>query len=195
MRKDRVSPVLAAGPCRSFQGNAATGGGSFGSSFRVYQARFGYVTDSEIASCHGERNRFLPLQVQLDFPFQTEPDCVIPSAAAFCHREGGRVRSGRTRPYSVIADEVTSCHSEPIRLRSEPALSDSRMGQAARSNLTPVGLRLLRRYAPRNDIHRFEIVSNMTARLIALDNLQSTIFGQERGIVAANQVMSRCRAK
>ena len=123
MRKDRVSPVLAAGPCRSFQGNAATGGGSFGSSFRVYQARFGYGTGSEIASCHGERSRFLPLQVQLDFPFQTEPDCVIPSAAASFHREGGHVRSGRTRPHSVIPIAITLRHSDrhhSLSFRAQP---------------------------------------------------------------------------
>ena len=32
-----------------------------------------------------------------------------------------------------------------------------------------------------------------TARLIALDNLQSAIFGHKRGFVASNQAMSRCR--
>ena len=31
--------------------------------------------------------------------------------------------------------------------------------RAERSNLPPVGSRLLRRYAPRNDLHRFEIVA------------------------------------
>jgi len=31
-----------------------------------------------------------------------------------------------------------------------------------------------------------------TARLIALDNLQSAIFGQKRRFVASNQAMSRC---
>ena len=36
---------------------------------------------------------------------------------------------------------------------------------------------------------------NTTARLIALDNLQSAIFGHKRGFVASNQAMSRCRIK
>jgi len=67
--------------------------------------------------------------------------------------------------------------------------------RAERSNLSPIGLRLLRRCAPRNDIRRFEIVSNTTARLIALDNLQPAISGQKRGSVAANQAMSRCHTK
>jgi len=34
-----------------------------------------------------------------------------------------------------------------------------------------------------------------TARLIALDNLQSAIFGHKRGFVASNQAMSRCRIR
>ena len=54
-------------------------------------------------------------------------------------------------------NHALTCHCEPIRLRS---------GQAKRSNLPPIGLRLLSLpsqgqtcYAPRNNVHRFEMIS------------------------------------
>ena len=34
-----------------------------------------------------------------------------------------------------------------------------------------------------------------TARFIALNNLQSAIFGQKRGSLATNRAMSRCRIR
>ena len=42
---------------------------------------------------------------------------------------------------------------------------------------------------------RVPVQPSTTARLIALNNLQSAIFGQKRGFVATNRAMSRCRTR
>ena len=62
--------------------------------------------------------------------------------------------------------------------------------RAEQSNLPPIGLRLLRRYARRNDIHRFEILSYVSSGDIPPRRLRTLNW---RGVIPTSDLNVRVK--